>query len=488
MPPEQAIGVPGPAGDAEDPLVVAVEAVLRREAQVQRGEGVIAAVSGGVDSLVLLDALQCLSGPMGLHLCVAHLDHQMRSGSEDDARFVAAQAARRDLEFHGTAVDVPALARSERRSPEEAARRARYAFLDQVRLDTGSRWIALGHHADDQAETVLLHLLRGAGAGGMGAMAPVRADGYVRPLLGLRRAAIEAYALKRGLPYRTDPTNTNLAVPRNRIRHELLPELTSRHNPAVTQALCRGADIMRQEHDALGEAARTALETVTCVLRQGLIVLAAPQVVRYHIAIRRRLLREAMHLVAADDLPGDYRSVAQLLRLLESGGVVSLTGALEAQVADGRLVLRGRRPPDDVSALAIPGRTEIGCRGLVVTAATAEAPEPARLRSGPGGWVAAFDADEAGVDLSLRSWRPGDRLQPLGMEGRKKVSDLFIDARVPRLLRPEHPVLTRGEEILWVAGLRTAHPCRVSERTRRVLWLEIEHMSFARATDLGTRE
>lgn len=477
------------SGDANQ-LVAAVEAALRESAGMRAGDGVVVAVSGGVDSMVLLDALVRLAGPLGLRLCVAHLDHGMRPGSAADAEFVAAAAAAHGLECRRGKADVPALARREKRSPEEAARHARYAFLEKVRDETGSRWIALGHHAGDQAETVLLHLLRGAGTGGLGAMAPVGAGGCVRPLLAQGREEIEAYARQRALAFRTDETNQDLAVPRNRIRHELLPLLAAGYNPEVSQALCRAADILREECAALEEIARTALETVSCERRRDLVVLAAPQIVRYHIAVQRHLLRSALVVLSPGEEPISFAHLGSLTRLLDrgDGGPLSLGRGIDAQVADGRLILRRGTPPDFVRPIAVPGRTEIGERCLVVVARLISPASFGQLRPALGGWRAAFDADVAGPHLALRSGREGDRLQPLGMEGRKKVSDLFVDAKIPRLLRPEHPVVTRGQEILWVAGVRTAHAYRVRTGSRCVLLLEISHQSQPETNESGTSE
>ena len=472
--------------DAVEQVLAAAEAALRDRARVRRGDRMVVGVSGGVDSMVLLDALTQLYGRLDLHLCVAHLDHQLRAESAADARFVAAAAAERGLACHGGSADVPQLARGARQSPEEAARAARYAFYEQVMERTGSAWVALGHHADDQAETVLLHLLRGAGSDGLGAMGAVRDGKIVRPLLAVRRAQIEAYARRRGLVWRHDHTNRDLAVPRNRIRHELLPLLQSEYNPAVVEALCRAADILRHERDALDAIAQTALETVTCARRPGLVALAVPQVVRYHIAVQRRVLRAAVQALAPGAAPLGFDRLEGLVALLARGGVQSLGGGVEAQVAGGRLCLCHGDPPTSSGSLTVPGRTGFDDRGLVVTARPITPAEFRQLKETLGGWSEAFDADATGAALALRSSAPGDRLQPLGMEGRKLVSDVLVDAKVPRLLRSEHPLITSGENIIWVAGLRSAHPYRVRPESQRVLLLDIHRAGYPAANESGT--
>ncbi|MFH1570186.1 MAG: tRNA lysidine(34) synthetase TilS [Gemmatimonadota bacterium] len=459
--------------------------VLREDAGVRPGDGAVVAVSGGVDSMVLLDALCCLQESLGLHLHVAHLDHRLRPDSARDAELVRQEAAARGLGFSLGEADIPAHARQQRQSPEEAARQVRYRYLDGVRAETGSRWIALGHHASDQAETVLMHLIRGAGPAGLGAMAPVRADVYLRPLLGIDRIQIEAYARGRGLAFRQDATNADLAVPRNRIRHELIPLLEARYNPAVSAALGRAARLLRDEDAALAGIAETALETAVCDRWPGVVALAAPQLLRYHIAVVRRVLRRILQELAPRRDAGRYRDVEAVLELLRQAvdRVQDLGGGTRAQRVRDRLILRSGSPVPVCRPLRMPGATPIPERDLQILARHVPGQEWACLQPRLGGWLAAFDGEAAGAELVARSPRPGELLQPLGMAGHKKVSRLLIDAKVPRLLRPDQLVVSHADQILWVAGLSLAHPFRVRPGSGQILVLELR-----RQTDFAHRD
>ena len=454
-----------------------------REAQIAHGDGIVVAASGGLDSMVLLDLLHRVEAPGDVHLHVAHLDHRLRPESAADARFVTAAAARLGLPATVEAVDVAARAHRSGRSLEEEGRAARYELFERVRGLAGCRWVAVGHHADDQAETMLLRLLRGAGPTGLGAMSPVRAPGVIRPLLGATRAQIRAYASREGIEFREDRSNRDLSVPRNRVRHELLPSLRRRHNPAVVDALSRTASLLRDEDDYLDEVSRGAAREVLVQRDPAGVTLDAQCLLGYHIAVRRRVLRQYIQELA-HHAPVSRTAVETVAEAAGSSasGLRSIGGGLWVQATGGSLILR-RGPASNVHArVELPGRTRIPERGVALKARFLDPSRFEAVRPSLDGWRAAFDAGAAEGELSLRSPRPGDRLQPLGMGGRhKKLSDCFIDAKWPRILRAEALLLTRrpptpgpGEEILWVAGLARSHTHRVAASSRRILYLEFE--------------
>lgn len=464
-----------PAGSLERAVDETLDAAGARS-----GDGVVAAVSGGVDSTVLLDLLHRAAPGWGLRLQVAHLDHRLRPESGDDARFVQALAVARGLPCIVAAEDVADRSRRERRSLEAAGRLARRELFDRVRRDTDSRWVALGHNADDQAETVLLHLLRGAGSAGLAAMARVRDDGYLRPLLTHGRDAIRDYARRRGLEFREDPSNLDIDIPRNRVRHELLPHLRRRHNPAVMAALGRTAALLREDEELLAQVARRAADEVLRDREGDRVSLDAAALGGYHITIQRRVLRQYLQELARGVEVG-FAMVAAAVDALRSGPAAprSLGGDLKVQMAGGRCVLRRGEPATVHAQLRLPGRTRIPGRSLALEARFVERVPFERLRKGLGPRRAAFDGRAAEGLLTVRSPRPGDRLQPFGMGGRhKKLSDCFIDAKWPRILRPEALVITRAaagapEEILWVAGMARCEAFRVAADTPRILDLEL---------------
>lgn len=451
-----------------------VGAFLREVAGVRAGETLLLALSGGLDSTVLLDLLDQLRHELGTGLRVAHFDHQLRPGSGADSRFAAELAAARGLPFSGGSGDVAGHARRHRLSLEAAARQLRYEFLDEVARATGCQYIALAHHADDQAETLLMHLLRGSGATGLGAMRPVRQGRYLRPLLAIERPVLAAYARAEGLAFREDPSNRDLRFVRNRVRCELIPQLQARYNPALVQALGRTARILQAEDSLLAELAQQALQTVVCERSALKIVLAAPALINYHIAVQRRIVRTLFE--AQDQGPFDFAQLEAVLELARqpAPGLLPLRAGWRMQRAGERLILRRGQLPPAAERVQSPGQTRVPTRRCTLVAQSLPAARFPGLKERLGAWCAALDADQLAEPLILRSPRPGDRFQPLGLQGRKKLSDFLIDRKWPRILRDELLLLTSGDQIAWVAGLEIGHPFRVRQDTRRLLLLEMQ--------------
>ena len=450
-------------------IVASVRQVLQ-EAGLKTDASLVVAASGGIDSTVLLDVLDGL----GYRLYVAHLDHALRPNSAADSRFVADEAQRRGLPCSIERRDVGEYARTEGLSLEEAGRRLRYAFLDQVADRTGAQFIALGHHADDQAETVVLRLLRGSGATGLGGMAIAREGRYLRPLLRVRRAEIEEYARQRSLCYREDPSNRDLRFLRNRVRGELMPLLKS-YNPNIAEALNRTAALLKAEDDLLAELTQEALDTVICERYNDKVALDTTRLLTYHIAVQRRVLRAALQGLATADGPFDFARVEQVRGWIGAGDKrLRVLGAeLRGQGCGARYILRrGQRSPIE-RCFDIPGAMVLREHGVKIRVQVVppEHFDKAQL----GGTQVALDADRLGARVQVRSLRPGDRFQPLGMEGHKKLSDFLIDAKWPKISRDEVLVLTRGEEIAWVAPLRSSHAFRIKSTTRRIALCTLRH-------------
>ena len=450
-------------------IVANVRQVLQ-EAGLQGGVGLVVAASGGVDSTVLLDVLDGL----GYQLHVAHLDHALRSDSAADSRFVVDEAKRRGLSYSIERRDVGEYARTEGLSLEEAGRRQRYSFLDQVADRIGAEFIALGHHADDQAETVILRLLRGSGATGLGGMEIAREGRYLRPLLRVRRAEIEKYARQRGLHYREDPSNRDPRFLRNRVRGELMPLLKS-YNSNIAEVLNRTAALLKTEDDLLAALAQEALDTVICERCNDKVTLDSTRLLAYHIAIQRRVLRAALQGLAAADGPFDFARVEQVRGWIGAGDkrLRVLGAGLRGQGCGTRYILRrGQRPPV-ARGFDIPGALVLREHGVKIRV---QVVSPEHFdKSQLGGSQVALDADRLGAWVQVRSLRPGDRFQPLGMEGHKKLSDFLIDAKWPKISRDEVLVLTQGEEIAWVAPLRSSHAFRIKSTTRRIALCTLRH-------------
>lgn len=488
-----------PLGGSDLPERVA--AYIQRHQLLAADERVVVGVSGGPDSLCLLDVLRKL----GYRPVVAHLDHRLRGeAAAADARFVEALAAEWGLPFHGGREDVAALAQRRRLNLEEAARQARYAFLADAARTAGAGKIAVGHNADDQVETVLMHFLRGTGLAGLRGMLPATPlDAYrflqaeaaagltlIRPLLDTPRAEIEAYCRAQGLQPRFDRSNLDTTFYRNRLRHELLPLLKT-YNPNIGAVLGRSAQVIAAEFEVL--QAQLASIWVTVVRRETAeaIIFDLPAWRRLPLAWQRSTLRQAIHRLRPGLRNIDFGHVERAVRGLaraESGLKITLPQGLLLTVSYDTFVVAaegfaGPEPdfphltgPDPVP-VSVPGRTPLpgAAWALQVEELPAEAVSPEMVR-GASGWRCYLDADAVGGRPRLRPRAPGDRFQPLGLNGRsQRVNEFMINARVPAPDRARIPLLvSAGGEICWICGWRVDHRARVTPATHRVLSLRFE--------------
>ena len=437
------------------------------------GETVVVAVSGGADSVALLDILSRLEDER-LMLVVAHLNHCLRGADSDgDQEFVSQLAARYGFPCVVQRTDVAALAADAGLSLEDAGRRARYAFFDRTAKAHGATSIALAHHLDDQAETVLIRLLRGAGGGGLSAMAGSSRHSLKRPLLQVSRAELEHYLRLRALCYRTDSSNADTAILRNSIRHELIPFLR-RYNPKVSQRLAATAEILACDEELLEQLTETAYARVACSASAA-IKLGIEPVLKEPRGLRLRLYRRALLALRGDLMRIGLVHLEAIDRLVTSdrpnAGAKLPGDCFVARCYDTLSFERSAQPAGAGWQLAVPGEGEHplpGGRRLLVQ----RVPRPQEFDAGSRR-VAYLSPEAAPFPWLLRSFTPGDRFTPLGMEGAQKVKDLFINEKVPPGERGRIPLLVSAGEIVWVAGLRMGEKARVTAASDAVLRLEI---------------
>ena len=442
------------------------------------GDRVLVAVSGGPDSLSLLHVLWSEREARSLAAVeAAHLDHGLRGAeSAAEAAWVAAWCAERGIPCHVGLADVAARARDSKSSKQEAARTARYAFLEETAAQIGATKIATGHTRDDQVETVLMNVLRGTGLDGLRGI-PAQRGQFVRPLLDVSRAEIEDYCAANGLEPRRDPSNLSPdTYTRNRVRLELLPLLVREYNPAVADALLRLSEIAGRDLEYLQTQADTALVAATVVRRTDKLVLDGARLLGMHPALLRRVLRAAVTQVrgSAEGIAQHHiERVCQILLRPRNSGGVSIKGLFPAPFCDIAFVFdtmtltqgvstpRTTLPIPDVSfALSVPGTATLA--DWTVQASFSALPD-----------VVVLNADAVSLDtLTLRNWRQGDRVDPLGMGGRhKKVGDIFTDAKVPHAERHHVPIVADAQGIVWVVGHCVAERVKVTPTTRRRLYL-----------------
>lgn len=450
-------------------IVEQVERFCRAEGIVEEGESVLLAVSGGSDSTALLAIFAALRDRLRLRLHVGHLNHSLRSAeSHADAHFVATLAERFQIPATIETIDVAKIQREKGGSLEAVARQVRYAFLDATAQKVGAQKIALAHHREDLAETLLMHLLRGAGSGGLASIRPIREGRWIRPLLFLTKEELRRFLELSHLSYREDPSNNDRQFLRNRIRHELLPTLKT-YNPRIVEALARTAETLSEED--------SYLQTLSDELRHSLTRenngLEVTGLLRAPKALRRRVVRDWLSaLLKGEDSP-TFTEVAALSDFLENPQRSRFILRRRFLFTSEKGVLRWEPPPTtttkELVPLCVPGKTfaEGMEWGIVSRLMPKERWKPP-LRSRD---EAAFDWERLPKPLSLRRWQHGDRFQPFGMKGTKLVSKALSDAKVCGNARQRVGVVLAGSEIVWVVGIRADGRYPVTEETQTVLHL-----------------
>lgn len=467
-----------------------VEKAIRRHRLLSEGDGVVVAVSGGPDSVALLKIFQELSPRYRLALKVAHLNHGLRGEESDrEESFVRELCLSLGLPFVSRKVDIRNSLPKSGASLEDACRRERYGFLEEVRLEEGFQKTALGHHRDDQAETVLMHLLRGSGPEGLRGMLPLRDGTFIRPMLDVSREEVISFLAERGLAYVKDSSNDEEFCLRNRIRHGLIPDLCARYNPGLVENLARTAEILRLENDFMEGEVRRLLERWRCTGARGRMDIPLREFLGLHEAIRNRVVKAALRGFSPEKKGAGFRHVRAVTSLAESGragdgldmpfGVRVKKGycclsfevcAVEGKVP-GRARLEGKEGGDLPAYrydVVVPGEVKIAETGRRMAFRYVGREEVFQST----GNTAFMDCAGISFPLTVRSWLHGDRIEPLGMEGSKKVHDIFVDCKVPREDRKVVSLLTDRASVIWVAGLRLSRRVAITERTTGVLKVE----------------
>ena len=485
----------GPRGTAAAALSERVRLFIREHRMLAGVRTLLVAVSGGPDSMALLDLLASLAPSLRVRLHAAHLHHGLRGRDADrDLALVKERCRLLGIPFVSGRLDVRARARRRGLSLEAAAREARYAFLKRCAARAGAEAVALGHTADDQAETFLMRLVRGAGGRGLGGIRPVRAEGalrVVRPLLFLRRAEIISYAEARGVPFREDASNRDLSFTRNRVRRGLIPYLEQGFNPSVREALLRCAGVLAREHDFCDLHAARRYRALARE-EAARVCVPARRFFALHPALRAGVLRRALAALGAEGEVrfADTEAVARLCRPAAGGGAVCLPGGITARRDYDDLALgRGAAaaapyefPLRDGAEIAVPPlrlrfRVAVVSRRGVRRLRAKRPGLAAVWGAGGNGWplVERLSLDALGsAALTVRNRRPGDRYRPLGMRGARRVKEIMIDGKLPARLRGLVPLVALGGEIAWLPGHRIADAFRVTPSTRRVLELTLE--------------
>ena len=457
-------------------LVTDVQACIDAYAMFPIGARVIVAVSGGPDSMALLSTLYHLRSRYALTLMVAHVNHLLRAEeAHRDAIFVQQQAARFALPFYQTQVQTKTHQRATGLSPQHAARQLRYAFFETLRSSVNASHVALGHTADDQAETLLMRFIRGGGPASLGGIPAVRPP-FVRPLITTSRSSILAYLDQAGMAWVSDSSNTQRTYLRNRLRLELLPML-QRYNPQVVTRLNELAEMLQAESRVLDHYTDSMCTQLIRWRTDGRVVIQCTPYATAPLAIQRRVVRRVIDTLLITGDTTSFRQVEGLRRFIIDGPIRKrhiLPGGIMAERQRETVWLWNTWKPLTITCplpLHVPGETTMAGLGLRFIADVMQA----------DGAFERFDARQACLDiectqpvLTVRLPQPGDRFYPLGAPGHKKLKDFFIDNKIPRAERSSIPLLMSGSEIAWVVGYRIADPFKVRPKTRRILRLRCE--------------
>jgi tRNA(Ile)-lysidine synthase len=468
-----------------------IEAILRDECGLVRERPIVVGVSGGPDSLCLLDTLRRAD----YSVIVGHFDHHLRPESAEDARAVEKTALRLMLPCYIEGADVRAYAAREKLSLEEAARTLRYQFLFKLARERGAQAVAVGHTADDQVETILMHFLRGSALSGLKGMSyrsiikifdpqiPV-----VRPLLNMRREETVVYCAANGLRPQYDSSNESIDFQRNRIRHLLIPTLET-YNPKFSEAVLRMSQSLKSDYALLMDVLETAWHETLMEADEYSVTFDVETLSKYSLGLQRSLVRHAMQTLA----PGVEINFATLDRAVAmvnhpshdpsrldlKGGLRMFREAKHLYICAAKAELPFNLWPQLMGAPSLP--VSIPCQIELAGAwwfsgerwrLPMLAREQAMRNEDP--FQVWLDAGGLDKPLRLRVRRPGDQFAPLGMDGHKqKLSDFFVNVKMPQRARDKWPLLCAGDEIIWVPGYRPAHPYRLTDSTTSVLYFSV---------------
>lgn len=449
---------------------------IKKHKMITAGDRIIAGVSGGPDSLCLIYALNKLKAKLKIELFAVHINHSIRGKSADmDQQFVEDFCRKLGIQVYSEKILVKQIAGDRKISVEEAGRIARYDCFEKYAKELNANKIAVGHNMNDNSETVLLNLVRGTGIEGLKGIEPVRGM-IIRPLIEISRAEIELYCKEEGLNPRIDETNTDSAYTRNRIRNGLIPYIKENFNPNIIEAINRTAEIIYDENLFVSEVSEAYYSECLQDSDQNSIKINLEKFNMLHSAVRKRIIRMAVERLNGSTRAVEKIHIEQVMGLADNaktGTVCRLNGGIEVIIEYKNLIFikgKAKKRVDFCYDISIPGKVEIpqvnACLNIKVIDVKNFKPEAKSSN------VCLIDKKTVGESLQIRNRRNGDRINPEGMKGTKKLKDYFIDEKIPREQREVIPVVADGQEIIWIIGKRYSEKHRITEQTKEVIVLE----------------
>jgi len=459
-----------------NPLAVQFEQFARDHRLFKKGDSILVAVSGGADSMVLFHLFLSVRIKLKLRLAVIHLHHDLRGKEADaDEAFVISMTRKAGIPFFGLKADIRSSAGRHGYSVEEAGRLLRFQYFRKTAYRLAFDRVALAHHADDQAETILMHLFRGTGLRGLAGMKPVREDKIIHPLLFVTRSRIEAYAEQVGLAYRNDSSNSDIRFLRNRIRREVLPVVKGIYGSSVIGAITRAGQAVSEAEDRLEAEIREAMKQGTLMHKNHEFILDIPRFLRYFITIQKGLLMVAVRQIRNETPYVKNTEIERLMCLIHRGtenSKVELNHGISAIRSNHQIVftrcidfaVKPRQVPINrwIVLPELQGKIRISSLSADVGG----------LRYLKNSNIEYLDGSMCEDAFWIRTWREGDRFTPLGMESSKKLQDFFVDLKIRRRFRKYIPLLEMNGEIVWVVGHRISNRFRVKPDTNKIVQCE----------------
>jgi tRNA(Ile)-lysidine synthase len=453
-----------------------IQQTIERYGMLAIGDTVVVGVSGGPDSMALLFALHQLQDDYQLSLWASHYNHKLRGKESDqEAEFVKFQADR---------IGVPLLVEDDdgsllktKGNLEERARKKRYDFFQRKALELNAQKIALGHTATDQVETFFLWLFRGTGTKGLGGIPPVRDSLFIRPLIEIEREELVGFLTQEGISWKEDPTNKSGDFLRNRVREILIPKLLKEFDPHLVKKIIKSTEIFRDDDILLEKLTKDKFNEISIKNNKNKVLLDINRIKKLEVSLKRRIIRYAFKIIQGSLRRVTFDHVERILKLMESSlphSQISLPHAIE--VYKEYDCLRFARALKETICFyhetnKMPERITIPEieRKITITVSDWD-PRNSPLTEKN---IALIDFEKIKFPLIVRNWKRGDRFQPLGTQGSKKVKDFFIDLKIPRIQRKQVPLVLFGDQIAWIAGLRIDEKVKVTQLTKKVVKMVI---------------
>lgn len=442
---------------------------------IKNNECLLIACSGGPDSIALADIFRQLSNKYKLKIHIAHAEHGIRKDSSlADAKYVENYCKKYNLPFHLQHLNVPEFAQKQKLSTETAARFLRYQFLRNTAKNIGAKKILTAHHLNDQAETMLQHLMRGAGMDGLSGMKIINKD-IIRPFLCVYREEIEAYCERNNLQPRFDETNTSLDYERNKIRWELLPQM-QKYNPQVIEAICRSASIIAEENDFFKSHVQKVYNSL-CTFDNNIVILSIAQLKNEHSAVRKALYRLILHKIYGSLDNISFLHIDKIDRFIyngHTGSILQLPHDLRVSINYDKLKIfkvnkEGNSQSLEEYSISVDINSSVSLpNGNILSI------NQTKLTSVSGRNDCLIDADKISGKLFIRNRRNGDKIIPKGMQGSKKLKDIFIDKKIPANQRNNIALLCDEKGIIWIAGIQQNAEYVPDKNSKNILHLNLQ--------------